>query len=355
MNRREFLMQGGAGLTALTYGNLSAMPGFIKGSRMGIVVHSYGNRWNSKAESKQYPAFTNALDLLRHCHEIQAGGIQVVVRNWAADFVKNIRNEREKLDLFIEGSIVLPKKPEDVAAFEADVLAAREAGAQIVRTVCLGPRRYETFHSLAEFKTFQQNAISSLQWAEPVLKKHRIKLAIENHKDYRATELVDTLKKIDSEWVGVTLDFGNSIALIEDPMEVVKILAPYAFTTHVKDMGVAEYKDGFLLSEVPLGKGILDLKTIVKICKQHNPAIKFNLEMITRDPLDIPCLKPEYWSSFEQVSGAELAKVLHLVKNSSYPTPLPKTSGLTAEEKLEAEEKNIISCLDYSKSNLGLI
>lgn len=354
MNRRKFLYYGGFGLTALAQGGLPAIPEYIKGTRMGIVVHSYGNRWNSKAGSKMYPAFTNAMDLLRHCHDIQAGGIQVVVRNWADDFVKAIRTEREKLDLFIEGSIGLPKKPEDVAAFEADVKAAKEAGAQVVRTVCLGGRRYETFKSLEEFQTFHKNAITYLQWAEPILKKHKIKLAIENHKDYRANELVDTLKKLDSEWIGVTLDFGNSIALIEDPMEVVKALAPFAFTTHVKDMGVAEYKDGFLLSEVPLGKGLLDLKAIVQTCKQYNPGIKFNLEMITRDPLDIPCLKPAYWSSFESVSGAELAKMLHLVRHSSYPAPLPKTSNLTPEEKLEVEEKNIISCLDYSKSDLGL-
>lgn len=351
MNRREFLIQGSLGMAVLGVNPLMAP---FKNTRMGIVVHSYGNRWNSKTESKRYPAFSNAMDLLRHSHEIGAGGIQVVVRNWATDFVKQVRDTRENLGLFIEGSVALPKKSEEVPAFDADIKAAREAGADIVRTVCLGGRRYETFHSLEEFNTFQTNAQNYLQWAEPVLKKYKVKLAVENHKDYRATELVKTIKKIDSEWVGVTLDFGNSIALIEDPMEVIKTLAPYAFTTHVKDMGVREYADGFYLSEVPLGKGILDLKEIVNLCKKYNPGIRFNLEMITRDPLEIPCLKPEYWSSFEQVSGAELAKVLHLVKQSAYPGSLPMISGLDPESKLEAEEKNIISCLEYSKTNLGL-
>jgi len=352
MNRREFMVTGSLGMAALS---LPDLPAFFSGTRMGIVVHSYGNRWNSKTESKIYPAFNNALDLLNHCHEIGAGGIQVVVKDWATDFAKKVRANREKLGLFIEGSISLPKKTEDIPAFESDVKAAMEAGAQIIRTVCLGGRRYETFHSLDEFHNFQKNALVYLQLAEPILKKHKVRLAIENHKDYRALELVQTLKKIESEWVGVTLDFGNSIALVEEPMEVIKTLAPYAFTTHVKDMGVEEYNDGFRLSEVPLGKGLLNLKEIVALCRKYNPDIKFNLEMITRDPLDIPCLKPEYWTSFENVQGSELAKILHLVKNSSYPTALPKTSHLTPEGKLEAEEKNILACLEYSKVNLGLI
>jgi hypothetical protein len=35
---------------------------------------------------------------------------------------------------------------------------------------------------------------------------------------------------------------------MEDPMEVVKTLLPYLFSTHVKDMAVDEYEDGFRLS-----------------------------------------------------------------------------------------------------------
>ena len=41
-----------------------------------------------------------------------------------------------------------------------------------------------------------------------------------------------------SEHVGVCLDTGNNVALLEDPMEVVETLAPLAFTTHIKDMAV---------------------------------------------------------------------------------------------------------------------
>jgi hypothetical protein len=44
-------------------------------------------------------------------------------------------------------------------------------------------------------------------WAEPILRKHKVKLAVENHKDWRAPELASALKQLNSEWIGVTLDF----------------------------------------------------------------------------------------------------------------------------------------------------
>src|SRR6185503_1876690 len=101
--------------------------------------------------------------------------------------------------------------------------------------------------------------------AEPVLKKHRLRLAIENHKDWRVSELLDILKRLSSEWVGVCVDTGNSLALLEEPMAVIQGLAPFAFSCHLKDMGVQEYEEGFLLSEVPLGEGFLDLKKMIAL------------------------------------------------------------------------------------------
>ena len=351
MLRRDFLQKTTLGTIALA---LPEMPSFIKDTAMGIVVHSYGNRWNAKVESKKFPGFKNAVDLMEHCHQLGAGGVQVVVKNWNSDFAKQVRSRREKLGLYLEGSIGVPAKAEDIARFEQEVKNAKEAGAQVLRTVCSSGRRYENYHSAADFQELQKKALASLQMAEPVLRRHKMKLAVENHKDWRAPELVDMLKKINSEWVGVTLDFGNSIALVEDPMAVILTLVPFVFSTHVKDMAMEEYTNGFLLSEVPLGKGILDLPQIISLCRKQNPNVTFNLEMITRDPLEIPCLKSDYWATMAGVSGSDLARSLRMVRQHPYKSGLPRVSQLSAEARLAAEEQNILDCLAYSKNTLGL-
>lgn len=350
-DRRSFLQKAGLGAMALSLPTFS-IPSFLKDVPMGIVVHSYASRWHSKHESKKYPGFYDAIQLLEHCQELGGGGVQVGVHDWSSDFSKKIRNKREQMGLYLEGSIGLPKTENEVADFEQEVKTAKEAGIQVLRTVCLSGRRYENFHSLEDFKNFKKQSIQSLQWAEPVVRKHKVRLAVENHKDWRADELVSLLKQVDSEWIGVTLDFGNSISLMEDPMEVVQTLVPYVFTTHVKDMGVEEYEDGFLLSEVPLGEGILDLPKIVSLCRQHNPQVTFNLEMITRDPLEVPCLTDAYWATFEGVSGSELARTLQMVRHKKYPDDLPRVTQLLPEERLAVEEKNVVTSLSYSKNHL---
>lgn len=351
MDRREFLAGTTLGAMSLSFDKL---PSFLKTMRMGVVVHSYATRWNSKIESEKYPGFSNAIDLIEHCHTIGAGGVQVGVRDWTTDFAKKVRDRREKLGLYLEGSIGLPATSSDVANFEKEVISAKEAGAQVLRAVCLSGRRYETFKSLEEFQNFRKKSLITIQLAEPVVRKHKIKLAIENHKDWRAKELVEILKQLNSEWIGVTLDFGNNVALMEEPMSVVETLVPYIFSTHVKDMGVDEYAEGFLLSEVPLGEGILDLPKMFSLCSEKNPDVTFNLEMITRDPLQIPCLNNEYWSTFEGVPASNFAQMLRMVRQNKFKPALPRVSQLSNDEKLSEEEKNIIRSFTYSKEQLGL-
>ena len=64
-------------------------------------------------------------------------------------------------------------------------------------------------------------------------------------------------------------------------------------------MAVEPYEDGFLLSEVQLGDGFLDLKQMVQMLRQKDPTMAFDLEMITRDPLKIPVFTDKYWVTFD--------------------------------------------------------
>src|SRR5262249_33207890 len=162
------------------------------------------------------------------------------------------------------------------------------------------------------FRAFTRQARQELQWAKPILARHKVRLAVENHKDYRAAELADLMRGLGSEHLGVCVDLGNNLALLDDPVQTVEVLAPWALPCHRKDMAVAESPDGFLLSEVPLGEGILDLKRLVTILRRARPGIRFNLEMITRDPLRVPCLAETYWATLGEVPARDLARTLSL-------------------------------------------
>ncbi|MBI3698035.1 MAG: sugar phosphate isomerase/epimerase [Acidobacteria bacterium] len=201
------------------------------------------------------------LAFLDYCHAMGAGGIQAAIRG--ADPAV-IRARAEQHGMWVEAFLSLPKGPPVVEGFEKSLLAAKAAGATVARIAMLGGRRYETFDTAESFRQFADRSWQSLTLAEPIARKHRFYLAIENHKDWRVPEMLDMLKRISSEYVGVLVDTGNSISLLEDPMAVVEAYAPYAMATHIKDMAVEEYPDGFLLSEVNLGDGFLDIPKVIQ-------------------------------------------------------------------------------------------
>lgn len=351
--RREFLVS--AGIVAFSLGSpLPDFSSFFEKKEMGIVVHSYWKRWNSKVPSERFPAFQNAIQLMEHSHAIGAGGIQVGVNGWTEKFVRELATLREKTKMFLEGSIRLPGSESDLERFGQEIKLAKIAGVEVFRTVCLNGRRYEDFKSQSEFDAFKEKSIASLKLAAPIVSNLGVRLAVENHKDWRADELLAILKMIGNEHVGVTLDFGNNTALMEDPNEVIEALAPFAFSTHVKDMGVKEYENGMLLSEVPLGQGMIDLKKAVELCRKYNSDIHFSLEMITRDPLEIPFLDQSFWATFGELRSSVKSDMIDLIQSNEFSGDLPRVSQLDDEQLLALEEKNILECLKFSKETLKL-
>jgi sugar phosphate isomerase/epimerase len=343
VNRRAFIT------STLALTGASAAPARRK--RMGIVIHSYSKRWQGRYSSIKNPPFNTALDVLDHVRGLGVGSLQIGVKGWSSELADDVRDTRESYGLNLEGSITLPRNEADVSRFEKELRMGKEAGAAVFRSA-IGGRRYEDFASLDAFKTFKDAAWRSMQLAEPVARRHRVRIGIENHKDFHVAELVEMLTRLSSPHIGCTLDTGNSIALLEDPLAVVEALAPFVVTTHIKDMAVQECAEGFLLSEVPLGEGILDLPRLLDLIEQANPEVEHHLEMITREPLVIPCLKEDYWVTFPDKPGPMLARTLAMVRaRKAEKLPSVKSRGL--EDHLAFEEENIVKCLKHAGEKLG--
>jgi len=201
-------------------------------------------------------------DIVEHCHGIGLGGVETNPPSTDPEGIKQFRARLEAYQMFLVCSPRLPRQESDVPAFETQVKACKDAGAVAFHAAMTG-RRYEDFDSLEPFKRLFEQCRKSVELAEPVLRKYRLRLAIENHKGWRSPEQAAWIERLSSEWVGVCLDFGNNVSLCEDPMDTARTLAPYIVYAHIKDMGLEDYEDGFLLSEVPMGKGFLDLKGMV--------------------------------------------------------------------------------------------
>lgn len=330
MNRRAFLAA--AVVAARAVGDQSR-------SKMGIAVTSYMSFGRPK----------DTLEFLEHANALGAGGIQMQLTSREPDYVGKLRARAEQLGMYYEVIAPLPKSS-DTSAFDSTAAAAKQAGALAIRVNCLPGRRYENFTNLQDWQNAVAQSHQNIDAALRIVEKHQVPLAIENHKDWTADEMAALMKEKSSRWLGVCLDTGNNIALLDDPMATVEILAPYAVSTHIKDMGVAAYPDGFLLSEMPLGDGMLDMRRIVDTVRRARPQTRLTLEMITRDPLKVPCLTDGYWVTFPQRNGLYLARTLRMARERA----LPVVSGLVREAQLQVEEDNVKKSLAYARERLGL-
>jgi 3-oxoisoapionate decarboxylase len=118
-------------------------------------------------------------------------------------------------------------------------------------------------------------------------------------------------------------------------------------------MAMEEYRQGFLLAEVPLGTGILDLPRALRTLRAARSEIRLNLEMITRDPLKVPCLTEGCWATFPELSGRHLAHTLSLIRDHPASHPLPRISDLAPADQLRAEDDNIRRCFAFEREGLS--
>lgn len=328
-------------------------------SQMGVGSASY--MFRIAAERRGDPrartgaaGFFETLNFIDYCHSLGAGGVQCSLTSNDSGYAKKVRQKCEEYGMYFEATLSLPQTEADVDPFNGALKDVRQAGASVVRAVMLTGRRYETFDSLEGWEAFATQSWKRLTLAEPALRKQKIFLALENHKDWRIDEMLGILRRISSEYVGVCVDVGNNIALLEDPLDLTQAFAPYAKSVHLKDMALEAYDDGFLLSEVPFGAGYLDLKRIVEILRQANPAIQITLEMITRDPLPIPVFTDKYWATMPTVPGRDLAHTLRTLRDTRWNQPLPRYGQRSPDQQLKSEDENVKRCLAYAVEKLNL-
>jgi sugar phosphate isomerase/epimerase len=354
MNRREAL-QLIAASTSVSMFTATSADGRDHPAATGLGLVIYCCQFRRKMLAKGTPPIDlfEPSTFLDYCHSLGAGGMQNRLGTMGSSEALKLRKQAETNQQYVEAIVSVPKDKSDVERFDAEIKTAAAVGAKAVRTTIIPGRRYEYFSSLEMFREFESRGRKSLELAAPIVERHRVPLAVENHKDHRNNQRVALFEHISSEFVGACVDTGNSFALLEDPVETAKALAPWAHSVHLKDQAVQMYDDGFLLADIPLGQGFIDLKRIVEILRNEKPEIHFSLELITRDPLKVPVLNDKYWVTFPDLPASDLAKTLKTVRDGTTDN-LQVISGLTPEQQLAREDANVRDSLDYARDVLGL-
>jgi len=351
MNRRQALISLTAGGVAMALHTLPAAE--TRRTRLGVVIYGLGIHQKHDWAGR-HQGLSPALAFLEECHRFGAGGIQFQLGPKDKPHLQELRQRAERHEMYFEAIISPPTDADDVSRFEEEVRLAKEAGARVARTVIIPGRRYEQFKTLTEFREYEKRGLKSLQLAEPVVARHRLRFAVENHKDQLIAEKLETLRRVGSEWIGLCVDVGNNLALMEDPLETVRAFAPYALTVHLKDMALREYADGWLLADVALGDGLFDLRRMVEVLRAANPAVKFNYETITRDALKVPVNTEPYWATLPGPRTEALKRIAAIARSKPDVRFPDDISRLSIEQQVEAERRNVERSLAYASEHLAL-
>jgi len=96
------------------------------------------------------------------------------------------------------------------------------------------------------------------------------------------------------------------------------------------------------------------LRELVKILRAAKPDVHLNLELITRDPLNVPVLSDSFWVTMPDTPAQNLARALRVVKEHGAQKPFVEVSHLPVEQQLELEASNVRQSLAYARDRLGL-
>ncbi len=161
--------------------------------------------------------------------------------------------------MYVEVTAMMPRDDAGIADFERVVKAPRRWGPSACgpyASAAAGTRRSTI---CPPGRNSRKESKEKLARTVPILERNKMPLGLENHKDWTVEQMVPLLKSYSSEYLGTCIDWGNNLSLCDDPMDLVEQLAPFCINSHIKDMAVEEYADGFYLAEVPLGQGMLPL------------------------------------------------------------------------------------------------
>ena len=112
-----------------------------------------------------------------------------------------------------------------------------------------------------------------LREALPVAEQHGVTIAVENHSDATSHDMRWLCEDLNSEYIGITLDVGNVLAVCEEPFGYTERLLPYLRHIHLKDYTLHPSGEGYRIARCPLGGGVVDYRNLLPLidgyCGQH--------------------------------------------------------------------------------------
>jgi sugar phosphate isomerase/epimerase len=181
-----------------------------------------------------------------------------------------------------------------------------------------------------------------------------VKLAVENHGgDLQAREMKMMVDAVGRDVMGVCLDSGNPVWMLEDPHMTLETLIPYAETCHVRDSAVWKAPEGIAVRWVNMGDGNVDIDGWIRKFIQAKPGLPVIFEnLVSARPRVHAIYDPKFWDNWRQMPASEFSRFLTLADKGTPKPAVPLPAGKTAgQQRIEDLE----TCVRYTRDLLRRI
>lgn len=149
-----------------------------------------------------------------------------------------------------------------------DIPLAHLLGAQIVRVQSAGFRNRQP-GSAAEL---MPPLVKGFREAAEVAGKYGMQIAFENQMVFSPNELLQLVEQVDSEHFGLSLDTGNFVRQLVDPLDAVNLLGLHTKVVYMKPVALNEKEAGisdwFFFGGVPAGQGLSDDQAVFDLLER---------------------------------------------------------------------------------------
>jgi sugar phosphate isomerase/epimerase len=145
-----------------------------------------------------------------------------------------------------------------------------------------------------------------------MLSDYGVVLAIETHFEFTSAELLRLFDMCEAEpggWLGICLDTMNLMTMIEHPVAAAGRLLPWVVSTHVKDGGVLESREGLVTFPAPIGAGVIDLRAVIRMLATLERPPHLSVED-HGGSFVLPVRDAAFLARFPDLQGAELAALV---------------------------------------------
>ena len=99
----------------------------------------------------------------------------------------------------------------------------------------------------------------------PLAEEHGVTIAVENHSDATSHDMEWLCEELHSEYIGITLDVGNVLAVCEEPFGYTERILPFLRHVHLKDYTIHPSEEGYRIARCPLGGGVVDFPNLLSL------------------------------------------------------------------------------------------